>query len=200
MRGGPPACIAIQSRREPDGRWGHHARPPADRAPRGSSRARRPGGASRTSRSGEFRSFWSTPCVGLSAGVAKPIRNGSLRLLLLLAGRAACGYISGHMESSGEVSVRELKNQTTAILRRVEAGERVTVTKRGRAIATIEPASRVRAATRESIYQNCNDRLRPVHRLCAAPRSQHAGASSRAFHGKSCARCHTRTGGKWTVR
>lgn len=114
----------------------------------------------------------------MSAGVAKPIRNGSLRLLLLLAGRAACGYISGHMESSGEVSVRELKNQTTAILRRVEAGERVTVTKRGRAIATIEPASRVRAATRESIYQNLQ---RQIEARAPALRRASVAARRREF-------------------
>ena len=38
------------------------------------------------------------------------------------------------------VGVRELKANLSAYLRRVEAGERVTVTDRGRAIATLVPA------------------------------------------------------------
>ena len=41
------------------------------------------------------------------------------------------------------VGVRELKAQLSAYLRRVEAGARVTVTDRGRAIATISPAAPV---------------------------------------------------------
>ena len=41
------------------------------------------------------------------------------------------------MAASSQVSVRELKNQTTQILRRVEGGERITVTKRGKPVAVI---------------------------------------------------------------
>lgn len=38
-----------------------------------------------------------------------------------------------------EVSVRELRNNLTRYLRRIEQGERVTVTRRGKPVATIEP-------------------------------------------------------------
>jgi prevent-host-death family protein len=56
------------------------------------------------------------------------------------------------MKPACEVSVRELKNQTTGILRRVERGERIIVTRRGRAIVRLEPATeRDRAAT-DSLY------------------------------------------------
>lgn len=41
------------------------------------------------------------------------------------------------------VSSRELKNRTAAILRRVRAGERVTVTNRGRPVAVIVPIDQV---------------------------------------------------------
>lgn len=37
------------------------------------------------------------------------------------------------------IGIRELKANLSAHLRRVEAGERVTITDRGRAIATLEP-------------------------------------------------------------
>jgi prevent-host-death family protein len=53
-----------------------------------------------------------------------------------------------------EVSVRELKNQTTGILRRVEAGERVRVTRRGRVIAMLSPASEAERRPSDSIYQH----------------------------------------------
>ena len=38
-----------------------------------------------------------------------------------------------------EVSVRELRNNLTRYLRRIEQGERFTVTRRGKPVATIEP-------------------------------------------------------------
>jgi prevent-host-death family protein len=56
------------------------------------------------------------------------------------------------MTSESQVSVRELKNRTTQILRRVEAGERVTVTKRGHPIAVIESSSQASPLS-DSIYQ-----------------------------------------------
>jgi prevent-host-death family protein len=40
---------------------------------------------------------------------------------------------------SGEVSVRELRNQTAAVLRRVEAGERLRVTVDRRPVAELIP-------------------------------------------------------------
>jgi len=52
-----------------------------------------------------------------------------------------------------QVSVRELKNQTTKVLRQVEKGNPVTVTKRGRPIARIEPATERDRAPRTSIYE-----------------------------------------------
>jgi len=58
------------------------------------------------------------------------------------------------MATESQVSVRELKNQTTRILRRVEAGERVTITKRGRPVAVIEPSSQTAVPASDSIYRN----------------------------------------------
>lgn len=52
-----------------------------------------------------------------------------------------------------QVSIRELKNQATAVLRRVEAGERVVVTKRGRIVATIEPAADGAIRPADSLYR-----------------------------------------------
>jgi prevent-host-death family protein len=40
---------------------------------------------------------------------------------------------------SAEVSVRELRNQTAAVLRRVEAGERLLVTMNRRPVAELSP-------------------------------------------------------------
>lgn len=44
-----------------------------------------------------------------------------------------------------EIAARELRNQTADVLRRVEAGERVIITSRGRPVAELIP---VRAARR----------------------------------------------------
>ena len=57
------------------------------------------------------------------------------------------------MRTTPQVTVRELKNQTTVILRRIEAGERVVVTKRGRVIATMSPSTELPAAVSDSIYR-----------------------------------------------
>jgi prevent-host-death family protein len=38
-----------------------------------------------------------------------------------------------------EIAARELRNQTADVLRRVEAGEQVTITSRGRAVAELVP-------------------------------------------------------------
>jgi prevent-host-death family protein len=40
-----------------------------------------------------------------------------------------------------EVSVRELRNNLTGYLRRIEQGESVTVTRRGKPVATLEPVA-----------------------------------------------------------
>ena len=55
------------------------------------------------------------------------------------------------------VGVRELKNRLSVFLRRVKAGERLTVTERGRPVAVISPApltrddERIEAMIREGI-------------------------------------------------
>ena len=41
-----------------------------------------------------------------------------------------------------EVSVRELRSNLTGYLRRIEQGERVTVTRRGKPVATLEPIAK----------------------------------------------------------
>lgn len=48
----------------------------------------------------------------------------------------------------GEVASRELRNSTADVLRRVEAGEPVTITSRGRPVAELTP---VRATRRRAI-------------------------------------------------
>ncbi len=58
------------------------------------------------------------------------------------------------MATESQVSVRELKNETTRILRRVEAGERVTVTRRGRPVAVIEASSQTPVPASDSIYRS----------------------------------------------
>lgn len=47
-----------------------------------------------------------------------------------------------------EIAARELRNQTAEVLRRVEAGEQVTITSRGRPVAELTP---IRAARRKPI-------------------------------------------------
>ncbi len=47
-----------------------------------------------------------------------------------------------------EIAARELRNHTADVLRRVEAGEQVTITSRGRPVAQLTP---VRAARRTPI-------------------------------------------------
>ena len=44
----------------------------------------------------------------------------------------------------GDVASRELRNNTRALLERVEAGESVTITVAGRPVATLEPVGRRR--------------------------------------------------------
>lgn len=63
-----------------------------------------------------------------------------------------------------EIAARELRNQTAAVLRRVEAGERVTITSRGRPVAELTP---VRATRR-----------RPIGRAELMRRLQHAQADA----------------------
>jgi prevent-host-death family protein len=58
------------------------------------------------------------------------------------------------MAIESQVSVRQLKNETTRILRRVEAGERLTVTKRGKPVAVIEPLNQASVPASDSIYRS----------------------------------------------
>lgn len=48
------------------------------------------------------------------------------------------------MPKSDEVAVRDLRNNTTSVLRRVERGERLRVTVNGRPVAEIRPLARRR--------------------------------------------------------
>lgn len=48
----------------------------------------------------------------------------------------------------GEVAARELRNRTADVLRRVQAGEQVTITSRGRPVAQLAP---VRTSRRRAI-------------------------------------------------
>ena len=43
-----------------------------------------------------------------------------------------------------EIAARELRNRTADVLRRVEAGEQVTITSRGRPVAELTPVGAVR--------------------------------------------------------
>ena len=82
-------------------------------------------------------------------------------------------YICGHMASESQVSVRELKNQTTRILRRVEAGERVTVTRRGKPVAVVEPSSQAAVPASDSIYRSLQGQIE-----ARTPRLRRASAAT----------------------
>jgi len=64
-------------------------------------------------------------------------------------------------------SVRELKNQTTALLRRVEKGIAVIVTRRGKPIATLKPFEEqdIQLATRypTSLYDTLREHIQKQH-------------------------------------
>lgn len=64
-----------------------------------------------------------------------------------------------------EIAARELRNQTADVLRRVEAGEPVTITSRGRPVAELIP---VRPARRRPIA-----RAELMRRLAAAQADPH---------------------------
>jgi prevent-host-death family protein len=67
------------------------------------------------------------------------------------------------MGKESQVSVRELKNQTTRILRRIEAGERVTVTRRGKPVAVMEPSNKTPAIASDSVYRNLQRQIEARH-------------------------------------
>jgi prevent-host-death family protein len=82
------------------------------------------------------------------------------------------------MAYESQVSVRELKNQTTSILRRVESGERITVTKRGRPVAVIEPSTQVLIPASDSIYRSLQ---RQIEARQPALRKMSEAAAKRDF-------------------
>src|SRR5689334_3714751 len=69
------------------------------------------------------------------------------------------------MVNESQVSIRQLKNETTRILRRIEGGERLTVTKRGKPVAVIEPLNQALVPASDSIYRSlqCQIEARTPH-------------------------------------
>jgi prevent-host-death family protein len=71
-----------------------------------------------------------------------------------------------------DVALRELRNQATAVLRRVEGGERIRVTVNGRPVAEMSPLARRREAVpwREvsSALETCRADARLLDDLRAA--------------------------------
>jgi prevent-host-death family protein len=61
-----------------------------------------------------------------------------------LAESATPTYIGATVVAMSDVPSRELRNDTAGVLRRVEAGERVTVTVNGRPVAELVPVQRSR--------------------------------------------------------
>lgn len=55
---------------------------------------------------------------------------------------AICSHMCYNGHVSGSISVRDLRNQVSAVLRRVEGGERLTVTVDRRPVAEIVPLRR----------------------------------------------------------
>jgi prevent-host-death family protein len=86
--------------------------------------------------------------------------------------------MGGYMKPAAQVSVRELKNQTTAILRRVEGGEPVLVTRRGHVIATIAPAMPASPVASDSIYRHLQ---RQMEMRCTGRRARSEAASRADF-------------------
>jgi prevent-host-death family protein len=75
------------------------------------------------------------------------------------------------MANESQVSVRQLKNETTHILRRVEGGEHLIVTKRGKPVAIIEPLNQALVPASDSIYPASNVRSKRELRTCGESRS-----------------------------
>jgi prevent-host-death family protein len=63
------------------------------------------------------------------------------------------------MAIESQVSVRQLKNETTRILRRVEGGEHLTITKRGKPVAVIEPLNQALVPASDSIYRSLQHQI-----------------------------------------
>jgi len=95
----------------------------------------------------------------------------------LTAGDSGC-HIGGYMASETQISVRQLKNETTGILRRVEAGERLIVTRRGKPVAIIEPTGETPALASDSIYRTLQ---RQIEARIPGLRGESAASAQRAF-------------------
>ncbi|OFV90764.1 MAG: hypothetical protein A3H95_09995 [Acidobacteria bacterium RIFCSPLOWO2_02_FULL_64_15] len=68
-------------------------------------------------------------------------------LCVRLANVATCGYIR-----SMETGIRELKDNLSRYIRRIESGERIAVTAHGRVVAELVPPSKASKAARRSRY------------------------------------------------
>ena len=64
------------------------------------------------------------------------------------------------MAKSDEVAVRDLRNNTSSVLRRVERGERLRVTVNGRPVAEIRPLARRREVVPWAEVSQALDRCR----------------------------------------
>ena len=92
-----------------------------------------------------------------------------------------CGarcYIGGYMASESQISVRQLKNETTGLLRRVEAGERLIVTRRGKPVAIIESSNQTLVPASDSIYRSLQ---RQIEARTPGLRGKSAASAQRDF-------------------
>jgi prevent-host-death family protein len=85
---------------------------------------------------------------------------------------------SSHTASPAQVSVKELRSQATRIVHRVEAGEAITITKRGRVVAVITPAAEAARRPSDSIYQQLR---RHIEARTPALRQMPEGEAGRDF-------------------
>jgi antitoxin (DNA-binding transcriptional repressor) of toxin-antitoxin stability system len=94
--------------------------------------------------------LWTVPC----ASSLRSLTRGPLARFLssprrrTLVAVATCGYI-GLMVDAG---IRELKNNLSRYVRRIEAGERVRVTAHGRVVAELGPPSSTPGPSWQSRY------------------------------------------------
>ena len=83
---------------------------------------------------------WGTPCrvaiLGTDETAARPNGNSALLEFFCTFGKVAiCSYILS-MASTG---IRDLKDNLSRYIRRVEAGERIAITAHGRVVAELVP-------------------------------------------------------------
>ena len=71
-----------------------------------------------------------------------PSDETNLPTLLLTAEVLCCdlgGYMAGGQDMPKYATVRDLKNKTTALIREVEKGKAIVVTRRGKPMVTLKP-------------------------------------------------------------